>query len=180
MAKAQPGKLNMASSGVGSSPHLVGELLRLEAGINVVHVPYKGDVGLQPALIGGEVDFSFLSPIAAIAHMKGGRMRVLAVNGLQRVAIAPEVPTMLEAGVPNFEFIGWVGMFAPAGTPREVERRISEDMKQILAMPDIAERVPGWGGVAAGTTPEEFTTRYRSDVAKFIRIVRDAKVPLID
>ena len=180
MAKAQPGKLNMASSGVGSSPHLVGELLRLEAGINVVHVPYKGDVGLQPALIGGEVDFSFLSPIAAIAHMKGGRMRVLAVTGLQRAAIAPEVPTMVEAGVPNFEFIGWVGLFAPAGTPREVERRISDDMKQILAMPDIAERVPGWGGVAAGTTPEEFTTRYRSDVAKFIRIVRDAKVPLID
>ena len=107
-------------------------------------------------------------------------MRVLAVTGMQRVAIAPEVPTMIEAGVPNFEFIGWVGLFGPAGTPREVQKRVSDDMKQMLAMPDVAERVPGWGGVAAGTTPEEFTARYRSDVAKFIRIVRDAKVPLID
>lgn len=180
MAKAQPGKLNMASTGTGSSPHLVGELLRLETGIDVVHVPYKGDVGLQPALIGGEVHFSFLPPIAALGHMKAGRMRVLAVTGLQRVATAPYVPTMVEAGVPNFEFIGWVGLFAPAGTPRDVERRISNDMKQMLAMPEVAERVPGWGGVAAGTTPEEFTARYRADVAKFVRIVREAKVPLID
>jgi len=180
MARARPGKLNMASTGTGSSPHLVGELLRLETGIDVVHVPYKGDVGLQPALISGEVDFSFLPPIAAIQHMKTGRMRVLAVTGTSRVAIAPDVPTMIEAGVPNFEFIGWVGIFAPAGTPMDIQHRISADMIRMLAMPDVAERVPGWGGVAAGTSPEDFTVRYRADVAKFVRIVKDAKVPLIE
>ena len=137
MARARPGKLNMASTGTGSSPHLVGELLRLETGIDVVHVPYKGDVGLQPALISGEVDFSFLPPIAAIQHMKAGRMRVLAVTGTSRVAIAPDVPTMIEAGVPNFEFIGWVGIFAPAGTPMDIQHRISGDMIRMLAMPDV-------------------------------------------
>jgi tripartite-type tricarboxylate transporter receptor subunit TctC len=179
-AKANPGKLNMASTGTGSSPHLVGELLRLEAGIDVVHVPYKGDAALQPALIAGEVHFSFLPPNAAVVHMKAGRMRVLAVTGTTRGAIAPDVPTMIEAGIPNFEFTGWVGIFAPAGTPRDIQVKIAEDMGKLLAMPDIAERVPVWGGVAAGTMPDDFNSRYRNDVAKFARIVKEAKVPLID
>jgi tripartite-type tricarboxylate transporter receptor subunit TctC len=180
LAKAQPGKLNMGSSGTGSSPHLVGELFRLETGVDVVHVPYKGDVALQPALIGGEVQFAFVSPIAALQHLKTGRLRGLAVTGLQRAAVAPDVPTMVEAGVPDFEFVGWVGFFAPAKTPREVLARVAAETARTLAMPDIAERVPGWGGVATGSSPEEFTRRYRTDLAKFARIVKEARVPLID
>jgi tripartite-type tricarboxylate transporter receptor subunit TctC len=180
LAKAQPGKLNFGSTGMGSSPHLVGELLRLETGIDVVHVPYKGDVLLQPALISGQIQFATLPPIAVIQHVKAGRLRALAVTGNRRVAIAPDVPTMIEAGVPNFEFTGWIGLFAPAGTPRDVLGRISSETISILHMPDIIERVPGWGGEPAGTTPEEFAARYRSDIAKYARIIKEAHVPLID
>lgn len=180
LAKAQPGRLNMGSSGTGSSPHLVGELMRLETGIDVVHVPYKGDIGLQPALIGGEVHFAFVSPIAALQHIKVGRMKGLAVTGTKRASIAPDVPTMIEAGVPDFEFVGWVGFFAPAGTPRDILNRISAETAKTLTIPDIAERVPRWGGVATGSTPEEFAKRYRTDIAKFQRIVKEARVPLID
>ena len=180
LGKAQPGKLNMGSTGTGSSPHLVGELLRLETGIDVVHIPYKGDVLLQPALISGQVHFAILPPNAVLQHIKSGRLRGLAVTGKTRAAIAPSLPTMIEAGVPDFEFTGWIGLFAPAGTPRDILGRVSAATVKELGMPDIISRVPGWGGEPAGTTPEEFAARYRSDLAKFARIVKQAHVPLVD
>jgi len=180
LAKAQPGTLNFGSTGMGSSPHLVGELLRLETGIDVVHIPYKGDVLLQPALISGQIQFATLPPIAVLQHVKAGRMRALAVTGKVRVSTSPDVPTVAEAGVPNFEFTGWIGLFAPAGTPSDILGRISAETIRLLGTPDILERVPGWGGEPAGTTPEEFAARYRSDIAKYARIIREAKVPLVD
>ena len=180
LAKAQPGKLNFGSTGSGGSPHLVSELFRLEAGINVVHVPYKGDAPLQPALISDEVQYAFLTPIALLQHVKSGRVRALAVTGNQRAAIAPDVPTIAEAGYPGVELLGWIGVFATAGTPREVLLRIADDTRSILKMPEIAARVPGWGGDASGSTPDEFSARYRADIAKYARIVREAKIPLLD
>ena len=180
LAKAQPGTLNFGSTGMGSSPHLVGELLRLETGIDVVHVPYKGDVLLQPALISGQIQFATLPPIAVLQHVRAGRMRALAVTGKVRVSTSPDVPTMDEAGVPNFEFTGWIGLFAPAGTPSDILGRISAETIRLLDMPDIKERVPGWGGEAAGTTPEAFAARYRADIAKYARIIKEAKVPQVD
>jgi tripartite-type tricarboxylate transporter receptor subunit TctC len=180
LAKARPGKLNFGSTGAGGSPHLVSELFRLETGIDVVHVPYKGDAPLQPALISDEVQYAFLTPIALMQHVKAGRVRALAVTGKRRAVIAPEVPTMAEAGFPAIEFTGWIGVFAGGGTPREVLARIAEDTQRILKLPDIAARVPGWGGEAAGTTPEEFEAHYRADIARYARIVREAKVPLFD
>ncbi len=180
LAKAQPGKLNYGSTGMGSSPHLVGELLRLVTGINVAHIPYKGDVLLQPALISGQIQFAILPPNAVLQHIKSGRLRGLAVTGNTRAAIAPDLPTMVEAGVPNFEFTGWVGFFAPAGTPRDILGRVSAATIRVLGMPDIISRVPGWGGEPAGTTPEEFAARYRSDLGKFAKIVKEAGVPLVD
>jgi len=180
LARAQPGKLNFGSTGSGGSPHLVSELFRLETGINVVHVPYKGDAPLQPALITDEVQYAFLTPIALMQHVKAGRVRALAVTGARRASIAPEVPTMAEAGFPGVEFTGWIGVFAGGGAPREVLARIAEDTQRILKMPDILARVPGWGGEAAGTTPEEFEARYRADIAKYARIIKEAKIPLLE
>ncbi len=180
LAKAQPGKLNFGSTGSGGSPHLVSELFRLETGINVVHVPYKGDAPLQPALISDEVQYAFLTPIALMQHVKAGRVRALAVTGARRASIAPEVPTMAEAGFPGVEFTGWIGVFAGGGTPRDVLGRIADDTQRILKMPDIVARVPGWGGEAAGTAPDEFEARYRADIARYARIIKEAKIPLLD
>ncbi len=180
LAKTQPGKLNFGSTGSGGSPHLVSELFRLETGINVVHVPYKGDSPLQPALISDEVQYAFLTPIALMQHVKSGRVRALAVTGGRRASIAPDVPTMAEAGFPGVEFTGWIGTFAGGGAPREVLTRIAEDTQRTLKMPDILARVPGWGGEPAGSTPEEFEARYRADIAKYARIIREAKIPLLE
>jgi tripartite-type tricarboxylate transporter receptor subunit TctC len=179
LAKSQPGRLNFGSTGSGSAPHLVSELFKLEAGIDVVHVPYKGDAPLQPALIANDVQYAFLTPIAVMQHVKAGRLRAIAVTGTKRASIAPDVPTIAEAGLPNAEYVGWMGVFAPGGTPREALEAIAGETIRILKMPDIAPKVPGWGGEAAGTTPDEFAARYRSDVAKFARIVREARVPKV-
>jgi tripartite-type tricarboxylate transporter receptor subunit TctC len=180
LAKAQPGKLNFASTGLGGGPHMIAELFRLEAGIDVVHVPYKGDAPLTPALLAGEVQYSFLTPTAVLQHIKAGRLRGLAVTGTSRAAIAPDVPTMGEAGLPGVEYVGWIGMFAPGGTGRDILGRISDESIRSLKMPDILERVPGWGGEPAGTTPEQFGARYRADIAKYSRIMREAGVPTAD
>jgi tripartite-type tricarboxylate transporter receptor subunit TctC len=180
LAKSQPGKLNFASTGSGGAPHMIAELFRLEAGIDVVHVPYKGDAPLTPALLAGEVQYSFLTPTAVLQHIKSGRLRGLAVTGKARAAIAPDLPTMAEAGLPGVEYIGWIGIFAPGGTPRDILGRISEETIRTLKMPDILERVPGWGGEPAGNSPEEFAALYRADIAKYTRISREAGVPTVD
>jgi tripartite-type tricarboxylate transporter receptor subunit TctC len=180
LAKAQPGKLNFGSTGSGGSPHLLTELFNLEAGINVVHVPYKGDAPLQPALLGNEVQYAFLTPIAVLGHIKAGRLRGLATSGAKRAAVAPDVPTFAEAGLPQVEYTGWISVFATGGTPRDVLARISDETARTLKMPDIVEKIPGWGGEAAGTTPDEFTARYRADLEKYARIVKAAGVKLQD
>ena len=180
LAKASPGKLNYGSTGSGGSPHMIAELFRLETGISAVHVPYKGDAPLTPALLAGEVQYSFLTPIAVLQHVKSGRLRALAVTGTTRASIAPDIPTMAEAGLPAVEYIGWMGIFAPGGTPREVVARIAEESMRVVKMPDIQERFPAWGGEPAGTGPEEFGARYRADIAKYARITREAGVPTLD
>ena len=180
LARSQPGKLNFGSTGSGGSPHLVAELFRLETGIDVVHVPFKGDAPLQPALISDQIQYAFLTPIALMQHIKSGRVRGLGVTGQKRGLIAPDVPTMAEAGFPGVEVTGWIGVFAGGGTPREVLVRIAEETQRALRMPDIVARIPGWGGEAAGTMPEEFEARYRADIVKYARIIREAKVPLLD
>ena len=180
LAKSQPGKLNFGSTGSGGSPHMIAELFKLEAGIEVVHVPYKGDAPLTPALIAGEVQYAFLTPIAVLQHVKSGRLRGLAVTGPARASVAPDVPTMAESGLPGVEYVGWMGIFAPGGTPRDIVGRISDEAIRTVKMPDIRERVPAWGGEPAGTGPDEFAARYRADIAKYARITRDAGVPTLD
>jgi tripartite-type tricarboxylate transporter receptor subunit TctC len=178
LAKSQPGKLNYGSTGIGSGAHLISEMLKMETGIDVVHVPYKGDAPLMPALLGNEIQFGFLTASAVLPHAKAGRLKALAVTGRNRVTTASEYPTMIEAGVPNFEFESWIGLFAPAGTPREVLNAISAETTRALKQPDIIARLPAWGGDAVGSTPEAFAARYRGDIAKLGKVVTEAKIPL--
>ena len=180
LAKAQPGKLNYASAGLGTPNHLYGETLKMAAGINLVHVPYKGDAPQTAALLAGEVQLTFVPFFAVVPHIKAGKLRALAVTSAKRSEAFPDVPTMIEAGVPNFDFTGWLGILAPARTPPDIVARLSAEAARILALPDIRERLPGWGYEPVGNTPEQFAAVFRSDIAKYAKIIKDARVPLIE
>src|SRR3954467_12053149 len=180
LARAGPGKLNYGSTGLGAPPHLVGELFRQTTGIDVVHVPYKGDAPMYQALLAGEVDFAFGPLGNAIQHIRSGKLRALAMTNPTRSAAIPDVPTMAEAGVPNFAPTGWLGLFTPAGTPRAIVERLHSEMVKVIASPEIRERFPGWGYEPVGSTPEEFDQRFKSDLSLYSRVIREAHIPLQD
>ena len=180
LARAQPGKLNYGSTGLGAPPHLVGELFKMTTGIDMVHVPYKGDAPMYLALLAGEVDVAFGPLGNAIQHIRSGKLRALGMTNPKRSAAIPEVPTMAEAGVPNFEATGWLGLFAPAGTPRAVADRLYREMRKVIATQEIQERMPGWGYEVVGSPPEEFDARFKSDLALYARVIREARIPLQD
>jgi len=180
LARSSPGKLNYGSAGMGSSAHLAGELFKSLAGIDIVHVPYKGDAAMMPSLLADDVQFSFLPIAIALTQIKSGKLRALAVTGTRRVAAVPEVPTVMETGLPEYEFSGWVGIFAPGGTPRDIVAQINADLARVLGTPEVQERVRAWGYEPVGSTPEEFAAKYRADIGVYRKIIRDAKVPLID
>ena len=180
LARARPGKLNYGSTGLGAPPHLVGELFRQTTGIEVVHVPYKGAAPMYQALLAGEIDFVFGPLGNAIQHMRSGKLRALGMTNPQRSPAIPDVPTMVEAGVPGFELTGWLGLFAPAGTPRPVIERLYAAMRDTVASTQVSERFPALGYEPVGSTPEEFSARFRRDVALYARIIREARIPLQD
>jgi tripartite-type tricarboxylate transporter receptor subunit TctC len=180
LAKSQPGKLNYGHTGLGVAPHLVGEMLKSAAGINIVMVTYKGDAQTIPAMLANEVQMGFSPPTTVVGHVKAGRLRALAVSGAARGAAFPDVPTVTEAGYADATYNGWVGFFSPAGTPRDILIRISTETARALRMPDVAARLPGWGAEAAGTSPDEFAKRYRADIARYAKVIKDANVPLVD
>jgi tripartite-type tricarboxylate transporter receptor subunit TctC len=180
LAKAQPGKLNYGHTGLGVAPHLVGEMLKAAAGVNIVMVTYKGDAQTIPAMLSNEVQMGFSPPTTVVGHVKAGRLRALAVSGARRGAAFPDVPTVTEVGYADATYNGWVGFFAPAGTPRDMLNKVSADTARALRLPDVAARLPGWGAEAAGTTPEQFAATYRADVARYAKIIKAANVPLVD
>jgi tripartite-type tricarboxylate transporter receptor subunit TctC len=180
LARARPGKLNYGSTGLGAPPHLVGELFRQTTAIEVVHVPYKGDAPMYQALLAGEVDFAFGPLGNAIQHMRAGKLRALGMTNPQRSSAIPDVPTMVEAGVPGFELTGWLGLFAPAGAPRPVIERLYAAMRETLSSAQVSERFPALGYEPVGSTPDEFSARFRRDVALYAHIIRDARIPLQD
>ena len=180
LARAKPGQLNFGSTGSGAPPHLVGELFKQKTGIDVVHVPYKGDAPMYQALLAGEVDFAFGPLGNAIQHIRSGKLRALAMTGARRSAAIAEVPTMAEAGVPDFELTGWLGVFAPAGTPRPVIERLQGAMAQTISTPNVRERFPALGYEPVGSTPEEFGARFRQDLTLYARVIREAHIPLQD
>jgi tripartite-type tricarboxylate transporter receptor subunit TctC len=169
LAKSSPKPLSYASSGIGSANHLSGELFRSMAGINIVHVPYKGGAPALNALISGEVQVSFTSS-AAIPHAKAGRIKTIAVTGSKRTPIAPNVPTIGESGVPGYEVVGWYGMAAPAKTPRSVIQKLNATINKVL--PELRERYEALGMDIAGGTPEAFGAFLVKEREKWARVVK--------
>ncbi len=180
LARANPGRLNFGSTGLGAPPHLVGELFKQTTGIDVVHVAYKGDAPMYQALLASEVDFAFGPLGNAIQHIQSGRLRALGMTGARRSPAIPQVPTMVEAGVPGFELTGWLGLFAPAATPQAVVQRLYTAMSEAVADPQVRERFPALGYEPVASTPEEFAARFKHDLALYARVIRAAGIPLQD
>ena len=178
-AKSKPGVIAYGSTGIGVAPHLVTEQLKGRAGIDMLHVPYKGDAQAIPALLANEVQAAIMPPSAVVAHVKSGKLRALGVTKLTRAAIFPGVPTIAES-LPGFEYSGYIGLYAPAGMPREILAQIQRDTSRVLTMPDLQERLAAGGFEPPSTTPDQFSARYLRDIATFQQIVRDARIPQQD
>ena len=177
-AKARPGQLNYASVGQGSPNHLGMELLKALAGIDMVHVPYKGTGPAVTDLLGGQVQLMFNSMPVVLSLVKSGKLKGLAVGSLQRSPAAPEVPTVAEAGVPGFENVTWYGMFAPAGTPKDVIMKLNAQVMQILADPEMAQRMASQGAEPRGTSPEELARYMRAESARWRKVISSAGIKI--
>jgi len=170
--KANPGKYFYASTGSGTSSHLSGELLRLQAGLEITHVPYKGAVALNDVLSGESVHFMFATIPSAINHVRSGKLRALAVTSIRRSAGVPDVPTIAESGFPGFDASSWFGLVGPAGLPREIALRISSDVARILAQPGMREKFIQQGADPVGSTPEEVGAYMRAETEKWAPLVK--------
>jgi len=174
LARAQPGKLNFASSGIGSSNQMGGELLKMMAKINIVHVPYKGNAPALTDAVGGHVEMLFVGVPALVPHLKSGRLRGIAIGSLQRFVAIPEVPTFDESGLPGYESTNWFGLLAPARTPQEIVARLNAESGKILAGAEVRDRFLNEGLVAKGGTPEAFGKFIQSEIAKYAKVVKAA------
>ena len=176
LAKSQPGKLSYASTGNGSSNHISMELFKSMAGVDITHIPYKGSAPAVTDLLGGQVMLMFDNVPNVLPQVKAGRLRALAVSGSKRTSLAPEIPTVAEAGVTGYDLMVWFGLVAPAGTPREIVQKLNAEVVRILAMPDVRERFLAQGVEPVGGTPEQFGEHIRAQMAKWAKVVQDAGV----
>ena len=175
LAKAKPGQLSFASSGVGAAAHLTTELLMLTTGIKMVHVPYKGTAPALLDLSGGQVQFMMDTPLSLLPHAKAGKIRALALAADKRAAVAPDVPTFIESGV---QVVGgtWVGVLAPARTPRDIVNTVSRAIQNVVKRQDINDRIVQVGIDPVGNTPEQFTSFLRDEIAKWGKVIKAANV----
>ena len=177
LARAQPGKLTFASIGQGGSIHLAGELFRSMAGIDMVHVPYKGSAPALTDVIGGQVNLMFDAGVSALPQVRAGKLRGLAVTSAKRSMSAPDLPTLAEAGnLPGYEAIIWFGLVAPAGTPREVVVRLSQELARVTRQTALRERFAPQGVELSATTPQEFADIIKAEIPKWGKVFRDANV----
>jgi tripartite-type tricarboxylate transporter receptor subunit TctC len=176
LAKARPGKLNFASSGIGSSNQMAGELLKVMAGVNIVHVPYKGNAPALTDTVAGHVEMMFSGVPAIVPHVQSGRLRALGIGSLKRFPALPQVPTFDEAGVRGYEATTWFGLMAPVKTPREIIARWNVEVGKILATADIKERFANDGLEPMGGTAEEFGKFIRSEIDKYAKVIKAAGV----
>ena len=175
-AKAEPGKLSFASSGSGSSTHMSAELFRLMTGTELLHIPYKGSGQALPDVISGRVSMMFENMPGAVGHIKGAKVRVLAVTGLQHTPALPDVKTVAESGVPGYESLSWSGIAAPAATPPEVIARLNREINAILTNPDMRQKLAEQGAQAVGGAPEAFGEHIGRERQKWSKVVRDAAI----
>ena len=175
-AKSRPGQLNFASAGTGTSTHLAAELFKSVAGIDVVHVPYKGGAAAMTDIIAGQVAYYFGTMPSSLPLARAGKLRALAVTSLQRSTAAPDVPTIAESGYPNFETAAWYGFMFPAGTPREIIAKTNAATLVVLALPDIRERLVHEGSEPMGNTPAQFGAYIKSEIVKWGAVVKAANL----
>jgi tripartite-type tricarboxylate transporter receptor subunit TctC len=177
LAKAQPGKLNMSSAGVGSSSHLAGTMFNTLAGINTVHVPYKGGGPMAAAVVAGEAQWCIAPAAALVGHIKSGRMRALAISSKQRSALLPDLPTVEEAGVGGYEYASWNGVFVPRGTPKPVVGKLHANIQKSLADPDVVKAYAAQGLTPAGSaSPDAFAKFFRGDFERITKLVQIAGI----
>ena len=174
LAKSRPGDVVYGSFGVGNMTHLAGELLRLESGVNMTHVPYKGETPAVTDLLGGQVVMIFATSAGVAPHIRSGRLRLLATGGEKRASAYPDTPTMIEAGFPNVRVTGWGALIAPAGTSQDIVDRIYRDSAKHLLAADMRERLSAAGAEPAGTSPTELAAFLKSESEKWGRVVRQA------
>ena len=172
IAKARPGALNYGSAGQGTTQHLAAELFKLRTGTNIVHIPYKGSGPSMSALLAGEVQLSFINPVAAGGHIKAGKLRALAVTDARRTELMPEVPTMKEAGVDGVEVTLWYALLAPAATPREVLDKLAAGVARAAKDPATREALRKQGADAVGNTPAEFNAYLREEYTRWAEVVK--------
>jgi len=177
LAKKQPGKLNFASSGPGSLPHLAGELFKLTAKIDIVHVPYRGAAPAVNDLLGGQVQMVFLDLPVLLPQVKAGKLKPIAVGAEKRVPTLPDVPTTGEAGMPSLLTENWYGMVAPAGTPKEIVAALNKAAVAALKDPDVVAKLSSQGAILVGDTPDEFRAFIGTETAKWAKVIKDAGVP---
>ncbi len=176
LAKSRPGELNFASGGVGSSNHLSGELFKFMAGIDIVHVPYKGGSGAVTDLLAGLISMYFATPPSSIPFVRSGKLRALAVTGAQRSAAAPDVPTVAESGLPGFENSSWHGVLAPYGTPQAIIGKLGSELVRIGHMPEVKAQLAAQGGDVITSSPAEFASFIERDVAKYAKLLKAAGI----
>ncbi len=172
LAKAQPGKLNYASSGPGTPYHMAGELFKAMAGVNIVHVPYKGSSGARTDILGGQVQMMFDAVTTMSENVKAGKVRALATSGKVRSSVLPNVPTLDEAGVPGYDATIWLGIMAPKGTPPAIVNRLNAEITKIASRPEVKREWATQGAMAMTMTPDEFGKYIAGDIVKWERVVK--------
>jgi len=176
MAKARPGQLSYASSGNGTSTHLAGEMFKAAAGIDIAHIPYKGSAPAVADVIAGQVPVIVDSVASSTAQIKAGKLKALATTGARRLSVLPDLPTVAESGYPGFEATAWLGLLAPAGTPKPVIDQLNAQILKVMALPETRERMAAFGAEITTSTPEQFAAHIRSEIAKLGKVVHDANI----
>jgi tripartite-type tricarboxylate transporter receptor subunit TctC len=176
LAKSKPGQLSYASGGNGSPPHLAGELFKTMAGVDMMHVPYKGSAPAMVDVLGGHVPVYFDGIVTTLPQVKAGKLRALGVTSAKRSPSAPEIPTVAESGLPGFEVISWWGMVVQAGAPKEIVSKLNSEIVKIVQMPDVKERLASQGAIPMGSTPEQFAAHIKAETAKWGKVIRECGV----
>ena len=178
LAKSQPGKLNFSSSGAGGSMHVAAELFKSMTGVDMVHIPYKGGAPAVADLLSGQVALSFSTVLETIQHVKAGKVRALAVTNDHRSIALPDLPTIAEAGLPGYQSISWLALFAPAGTPKEIVNKVSAESVRILKLPDMQEKLAALGATVSAAGPAEFSAFLQAEIRKWDGVARRANIRL--
>ena len=180
MAKAEPGKINFGTGGVGTTPHMTAELLQYDAGIKMVHVAYRGEAGAINDLVGGQIPIMFANLSAVMGNIKGGSLHAIAVTSAKRSPSVPDVPTVAESGIPGFEAETWFGIVAPAGTPRDIVLKLNAAARQAVAAEDTKQRFAQLGMTNGSSSPEELAAYIKAEVAKWSKVIKDANIQALD